>query len=125
MLAAISCGGSASVPPSQTASTSAQSATADRPADKSPAADASASAPASADELRRDKPAAPSTPVIVALGDSLTAGLGLPREDAYPAVLQRKLREAGIPLEVINAGVSGDTSADGCAVIGLSGMYLC
>ena len=47
------------------------------------------------------------------LGDSLTAGLGIPREDAYPAVLQRKLREAGIPLEVMNAGVSGDTSADG------------
>ena len=49
----------------------------------------------------------------MALGDSLTAGLGLPREDAYPAVLQRKLREAGIDLEVVNAGVSGDTSADG------------
>jgi acyl-CoA thioesterase I len=49
----------------------------------------------------------------VVLGDSLTAGLGIPREDAYPAVLQRKLREAGIPLEVMNAGVSGDTSADG------------
>jgi acyl-CoA thioesterase-1 len=47
------------------------------------------------------------------LGDSLTAGLGIPREDAYPAVLQRKLRDAGIPLEVMNAGVSGDTSADG------------
>ena len=52
-------------------------------------------------------------PVIVALGDSLTAGLGIPREDAYPAVLQRKLRDAGIPFEVMNAGVSGDTSADG------------
>lgn len=51
--------------------------------------------------------------MIVALGDSLTAGLGLPREDAYPAVLRRKLREAGIELEVVNAGVSGDTSADG------------
>jgi len=58
-------------------------------------------------------PAAPSAPRIVALGDSLTAGLGLPREDAYPAVLQRKLKEAGHGFEVINAGVSGDTSADG------------
>jgi acyl-CoA thioesterase-1 len=49
----------------------------------------------------------------VVLGDSLTAGLGIPREQAYPAVLQRKLRDAGMPLEVINAGVSGDTSSDG------------
>jgi acyl-CoA thioesterase-1 len=47
------------------------------------------------------------------LGDSLTAGLGLPREDAYPAVLQRKLKDAGIAIDVVNAGVSGDTSADG------------
>ncbi len=60
-----------------------------------------------------DTPPVPATPRIVALGDSLTAGLGLPRENAYPAVLQRKLREAGIELEVVNAGVSGDTSADG------------
>ncbi len=49
----------------------------------------------------------------MALGDSLTAGLGIPREDAYPAVLQRRLHEAGIALEVVNAGVSGDTTADG------------
>jgi acyl-CoA thioesterase-1 len=49
----------------------------------------------------------------VVLGDSLTAGLGIPREQAYPAVLQRKLRDAGMPIEVINAGVSGDTSSDG------------
>ena len=114
MLAAISCGGSASTPPSQTASASAQSATSDRPDPSAPDAPVtSASGPATADELRRDSPAAPSTPVIVALGDSLTAGLGIPREDAYPAVLQRKLRDAGIPFEVMNAGVSGDTSADG------------
>ncbi len=58
-------------------------------------------------------PAAPTGPRIVTLGDSLTAGLGLPREEASPSLLQRKLKEAGQPLEVINAGVSGDTSADG------------
>jgi acyl-CoA thioesterase-1 len=58
-------------------------------------------------------PVAPTTPRIVALGDSLTAGLGLPRDQAYPAVLQRRLQEDGIALDVINAGVSGDTSADG------------
>jgi len=49
----------------------------------------------------------------VVLGDSLTAGLGLSREEAYPALLQRKLREAGSQLEVVNAGVSGDTTSDG------------
>jgi acyl-CoA thioesterase-1 len=47
------------------------------------------------------------------LGDSLTAGLGLDPGDAYPAQLQRKLKDAGYPFEVVNAGVSGDTSADG------------
>jgi acyl-CoA thioesterase I len=57
-----------------------------------------------------DKPTAPR---VVALGDSLTAGLGLQRDDAYPAVLQRKFKEAGSSIEVVNAGVSGDTSADG------------
>jgi acyl-CoA thioesterase-1 len=58
-------------------------------------------------------PTAPSSPRIVALGDSLTAGLGIPRDDADPAVLGRKLRDAGLSVEVVNAGVSGDTTADG------------
>jgi acyl-CoA thioesterase-1 len=58
-------------------------------------------------------PRASSAPRIVCLGDSLTAGLGLPPDDAYPAVLQRRLRQAGYPHEVVNAGVSGDTSAGG------------
>ena len=52
-------------------------------------------------------------PRIVALGDSLTAGLGLPQTEAYPAVLQKKLDAAGYNYEVVNAGVSGDTSAGG------------
>jgi acyl-CoA thioesterase-1 len=52
-------------------------------------------------------------PKIVVLGDSLTAGLGLEPRDAYPAVLQRMLQERGYPFQVVNAGVSGDTSADG------------
>ena len=55
----------------------------------------------------------PQTPRIVVLGDSLTAGLGLDPADAYPAVLQRMLKAQGFPFEVVNAGVSGDTSADG------------
>src|SRR5215213_4998995 len=60
-----------------------------------------------------DTPIVAGPPRIVALGDSLTAGLGLPPDQAYPAVLQRKLHDAGITVEVVNAGVSGETSADG------------
>ncbi len=56
---------------------------------------------------------APSTPRIVVLGDSLTAGLGLPISQAYPTLLQQKLDAAGLRYEVVNAGVSGDTSAGG------------
>lgn len=52
-------------------------------------------------------------PKIVAFGDSLTAGFGLSVEDSYPAQLQRKLDQAGYRYEVINAGVSGDTTAGG------------
>jgi acyl-CoA thioesterase I len=52
-------------------------------------------------------------PRIVAFGDSLTAGLGVTAEDAYPARLQRRLDAEGIRYRVINAGVSGDTTAGG------------
>jgi acyl-CoA thioesterase-1 len=52
-------------------------------------------------------------PRVVALGDSLTAGLGLPPEAAYPALLQQRIDQAGLNYQVVNAGVSGDTSAGG------------
>ena len=52
-------------------------------------------------------------PRIVALGDSLTSGLGLPQTQAYPYLLQQKIDAAGYDYEVVNAGVSGDTSAGG------------
>ena len=52
-------------------------------------------------------------PRIVILGDSLTAGLGLSVDEAYPALLQRRLEEGGFNYEIVNAGVSGDTSAGG------------
>jgi acyl-CoA thioesterase-1 len=52
---------------------------------------------------------------IVAFGDSLTAGLGLPANAAFPARLQRALIGKGLAVDVINAGVSGDTSTDGLA----------
>ncbi len=54
---------------------------------------------------------------IVALGDSLTAGYGLPRKDAFTARLGAALAAAGVKARVVNAGVSGDTSAGGLARI--------
>ncbi|NGZ02444.1 MAG: arylesterase [Nitrospira sp. WS238] len=52
-------------------------------------------------------------PRIVAFGDSLTAGLGVQADESYPALLQRKLDDLQYPYRVINAGVSGDTTAGG------------
>jgi acyl-CoA thioesterase-1 len=52
-------------------------------------------------------------PKIVAFGDSLTAGYGLSPKESYPALLQQKLDADGFKYEVVNAGVSGDTSAGG------------
>lgn len=54
-----------------------------------------------------------SRPRIVVLGDSLTAGLGLVESEAYPSLLQKKLDDEGYEFEVVNAGVSGDTTAGG------------
>jgi acyl-CoA thioesterase I len=54
-------------------------------------------------------------PRIVFLGDSLTAGLGIAKEEAVPALIQERLRHEGYSYEVINAGNSGDTSAGGLA----------
>lgn len=63
-------------------------------------------------------PAAPGAPLVVFLGDSLTAGLGLDEGEAYPAVLEKNLQEEGVPVRILNAGVSGDTTAGGLARIG-------
>jgi acyl-CoA thioesterase-1 len=52
---------------------------------------------------------------IVALGDSLTAGLGLPVEASFPARLESALRQRGVAVEITNAGVSGDTASGGLA----------
>ena len=62
-----------------------------------------------------DAPAEAAGPLVVALGDSLTAGLGLDLDDAYPSRLERMLRAEGYAVTVRNAGVSGDTSAAGLA----------
>ena len=60
-------------------------------------------------------PAATAQPdrVIVAFGDSLTAGQGVAPDESYPALLAAKLRTEGYSYRVVNAGVSGDTTAGG------------
>ena len=58
-------------------------------------------------------PAGRAERIIVAFGNSLTAGLGVAPQEAYPALLQARLRQEGYPYRVINAGISGDTTAGG------------
>lgn len=65
-------------------------------------------ASALADDKRAD-----SRPRIVAFGDSLTAGYGLSPEQSYPSLLQKRLDADGLDYEVVNAGVSGDTTSGG------------
>jgi acyl-CoA thioesterase-1 len=55
------------------------------------------------------------TAQILAFGDSLTAGFGLPSDKGFPAQLEARLRADGIDAHVVNAGVSGDTTAGGLA----------
>lgn len=62
-----------------------------------------------------DPPAAAENKTIVILGDSLAAGLGVDYDEAFPELLQKKIEAAGWHDTVVNAGVSGDTSADGLA----------
>jgi acyl-CoA thioesterase-1 len=65
--------------------------------------------------LTATSPASARTLRLVALGDSLTAGWGLPPGQAFPVRLEAALRAKGWDVEVVNAGVSGDTTADGLA----------
>jgi acyl-CoA thioesterase-1 len=76
---------------------------ADPPIDAAPPAAAGSTATAAA------------RPRIAVLGDSLTAGLGVAQSAAYPSLLQERLDAAHLDFEVVNAGVSGDTSAGGLA----------
>lgn len=57
-------------------------------------------------------------PLVVFLGDSLTAGLGLDEDEAYPAVVERELETEGQEVRILNAGVSGDTTAGGLSRLG-------
>jgi acyl-CoA thioesterase-1 len=84
-----------------------------------PAADRAAPARAERPPVARAEPAAARSnarsdrPRIIFLGDSLTAGLGLDVADNFPSRIQERLDEQGLAFEVVNAGVSGDTSAGG------------
>jgi acyl-CoA thioesterase-1 len=79
--------------------------------DAAPAPESSSSAPSAAPVA-----GAPisTRPRIVFLGDSLTAGYGLDVEQSVPSLVQKQLDAEGYKFEVVNAGVSGDTSAGGC-----------
>jgi len=56
-----------------------------------------------------------SRPVLLAFGDSLTAGYGVPRGSGYPEQLQRKLDALGYKYRIVNMGISGDTTSGGRA----------
>jgi acyl-CoA thioesterase-1 len=59
------------------------------------------------------KAVTPQTPAVVFLGDSLTAGQGVPADELYPALIARRVREEGLPFSVVNAGLGGDTTDGG------------
>lgn len=94
LLAVAGCGGS-------TSSTQSTSSSQTTPATSAPAA--APEQPAHADQRPR----------VVFLGDSITAGLGLTPEQAYPTLIQQKIDAESLGFHVVNAGVSGDTSAGG------------
>jgi acyl-CoA thioesterase-1 len=79
-----------------------------------PAPVAPAPAAAPAPPVQRGNPSG-KEPLVVFLGDSLTAGLGLEKDAAYPARVETALETEGLPVRVLNAGVSGDTTAGGLA----------
>jgi acyl-CoA thioesterase-1 len=95
---AVGCGREASSPPAKNAA----------PAPAGPVA-----APPPAASVSPVTPGESDRPRIVFLGDSLTAGYGLEQAQAVPALIQVRLKKEGYPFEVVNAGVSGDTSAGG------------
>jgi len=64
-------------------------------------------------ETRRASSSEDVRPIVLFLGTSLTAGLGVSPEEAYPALIERKIDSAGYAFRVVNAGVSGETAAGG------------
>lgn len=64
-------------------------------------------------DVNATDPEAEKPPLVVFLGDSLTAGYGLDEEQAFPALVESRLEAAGQPIRMVNAGISGDTTAGG------------
>ena len=85
--------------------------------DREPASNAEPVVPADTAATRATAPAtqAASRPRIVFLGDSITAGLGVDADQAFPALIRDALARDGIDVDIVNAGTSGDTTAGGLA----------
>lgn len=79
-------------------------------APETPSAQAESNPAPPAETTGQTSPSGPEG-TIVAMGDSLTEGYGVPEGESYPAVLEARLREAGYHFEVVNAGISGETSS--------------
>jgi len=83
-----------------------------RAAERKPAApEYAADSAAHADSLRRQQAADAGKRTVLFVGTSLTAGLGLDPDDAFPALIQAKIDSAGLPFRTVNAGNSGETAA--------------
>jgi acyl-CoA thioesterase-1 len=80
---------------------------------RSDTSDERSTPPPATAEVKSPPVAGATGPRIVILGDSLTAGLGLPIAQAFPSRLQRHVQDEGMNYTIVNAGVSGDTSAGG------------
>ena len=61
------------------------------------------------------EPSGDEVPLVVFLGNSLTAGFGLSEEQAFPSLVGERLEAAGLPVRIVNAGISGDTTAGGAS----------
>lgn len=85
------------------------------PEGSSTAPESVASSPKDSVQTQAGPPDETGLPAVAFLGDSISAGLHLAQEAAYPNVLAKRFREVGDPFRLINAGISGDTTAGGRA----------
>jgi acyl-CoA thioesterase-1 len=111
--AALACGNAGSSPPAASPASASPSLLESSSTASQSAASAPAPAPAAAAAASRD-----GAPLVAFLGDSLTAGLGLSVDQAYPALVERRMAELGSPIRALNGGVSGDTTAGGLRRLG-------
>src|SRR5690606_5096124 len=104
----IGCGGTESNTPVRGA---ADPAGADEAAAVGGAADATATGRAGANGIEAGDRDVHARGTVLFIGTSLTAGLGLPESQSFPLLIERRIAETGLPFDVVNAGVSGETSA--------------